>query len=84
MTRRRDDKHRSPARGSQVRADDSGAPRHPVAGHGWWGVLAVAICVLLALGANAIFVEDAQARRLNAMGAVALGAILAVVLVTLG
>lgn len=44
----------------------------------------MAICVLLALGANAIFVEDAQARRLNAMGAVALGAILAVVLVTLG
>lgn len=42
------------------------------------------VCVLLALGANAIFVGNVQARRLNAMGAVALGLIVTVLLVALG
>jgi hypothetical protein len=59
-------------------------PAIQVAGHGWWGVLAVVVCVLLALGANAIFVGNVQARRLNAMGAVALGLIVTVLLVALG
>ena len=59
-------------------------PAIQVAGHGWWGVLVVVVCVLLTLGANAIFVEDTHARRLNAMGTVALGAIVAIALVTLG
>lgn len=59
-------------------------PAIQVAGHGWWSVLAVAPCVLLALGANAIFAEDVQTRRVNAMGAVMLGVVVAVVLVALG
>lgn len=53
-------------------------------GHGWWGVLIVAVCVLLALGANVIFVEDGQARRVNAVGAIIVGVIVAVGLVAFG
>jgi len=49
-----------------------------VAGHGWWAVLAIALCVLVGLAANAVFVENTQARRLNAMGLIVLGVLVVI------